>query len=101
MAAVFSQYLIWPLVYTTGIPISFVAEAIPALGLLLVSLLFRIASGIIPPVEDWKNLELISLLGATLSRVYGYIFMELSMAGYKLFDFLTLFKGESEISEGI
>jgi len=162
MAAVFSLFLIWPLIYTIGIPISFLTEGIPilgkflgalysfvlayvfgivfwgvpytlfavgfffwsknkstkktysallysplllafipAVGLMILGLFSRIISGKIPPLEDWKNLGLISLLGAALCLIYGYIFVGVGMAGYKLFDYLKLFKSESEISKDI
>jgi len=162
MAAVFSLFLIWPLIYTIGIPISFLTEGIPilgkflgalysfvlayvfgavfwgapytlfvigfffwsknkstqktyssllysplllgfiaAVGLMILGLIFRFASGKIPPLEDWKNLGMISLPGAALSLIYGYIFVGVGIAGYKLFDFLKLLKSESEISQDI
>lgn len=161
VAAVFSLILIWPLIYTIGIPISFLTESIPILGksfgllysfilayvfgivfwglpytlfvigfffwsknkstkktyssllyspLLLALIpvvglmslgLFSIASGKTLPLENWRNLGLISLLGVALCLIYGYIFVGLGMAGYKLFDFLKLLKSESEISQDI
>lgn len=73
---------------------------ITALGFMVLGLVGRFASGKILSLEDWKNLGLISLLGVALCLIYGYIFVGLGMAGYKLSDFLKL-RSESETSHDI
>jgi hypothetical protein len=74
---------------------------ITSVGITIVGLAFRLVAGKIPPLEDWRNFGLISLLGSALCLVYGYIFVGIGMAGYKLFDHLKLFKKETETQEDI
>ena len=158
VAAIFSMFLIWPLLYTIGIPIAFLAEGIPILGkilgavygfivayvfgvvfwglpytlfaagfflwsknkstertysaliysplvlalisaagIMIVALAFRFASGKFPPLEDWRNLGLISLSGAALCLIYGYLFVGFGIVVYRLFIHRKLLKNESEI----
>jgi hypothetical protein len=160
IAAVFSMILIWPLLYTIGIPIAFVAEGMPILGkilgvvygsiivyvfgvvfwglpytffatvfffwsknkstqktysaliysplvlalisaagIMILALAFRFASGKIPPLEDLRNLRLISLSGAALSLIYGYLFVGFGVAVYKFFMRRKLLKNEAEAQE--
>jgi hypothetical protein len=157
-AAVFSMVLIWPLLYTIGIPIAFLAEDIPilgkifgalygfiiayvfgvvfwglpytlfaavfflwsknkstektysallysplvlalisAVGIMIVALAFRFMSGKFPPLEDWRNLGLISLSGAALCLIYGYLFVGVGAVGYRLCIRRKLLKNETEI----
>src|SRR5688572_2681576 len=44
-------------------------------GLMILGLTFSLADGKLPPLEDWRNLGLISVLAAALCLLYGYLFV--------------------------
>ena len=66
---------------------------------MILGLTFSLADGKLPPLEDWRNLGLISVLAAALCLLYGYLFVGAGAIGYKLLHFLKLIKGESEVSQ--
>ncbi|GEM_PF-2023748 len=74
---------------------------IVSVGLMMLGLISRSAFGRILSLEDWKNLGLLALLGATLFLIYGYAFVGIGMAGYKYFDSRKLFKSETDSSGDI
>jgi hypothetical protein len=77
--------------------LAFIAVAV----VMIIGLFHRFSPGKVPLLADWQNLGLISLHGAVLCLVYGYILVGIGIVGYRLFDHLKFFKSESETPQSM
>jgi len=85
-------------IYSTLLYSPMMLALMSSIGIMILGLAFRLAAGKIPSLEEWKNLGLISLLGAGLCLLYGYFFVGAGVVGYKLLKHLKLVKDNMEAS---
>jgi hypothetical protein len=84
--------------YSTLLYSPVVLALIFSIGIMILGLSFRLAAGILPSLEEWRNLSLISLLGSVLFLVFGYGFVGVGVVGYKLLNHRKLLKDENGVS---